>query len=112
MFDPSLNFDSCLNDLGAQNGTQNESPNRSKIRLGPPRPPQGRQRPPGGLQGAIWEPFGAHFGAFGAPFGSQFGPPTPSLFRRSRYLLAACPSYHGVPDAQGRRVPALALTIH
>ena len=37
--------------------------------------------------------------------------PASSLFGRSRYLLACHYCCHGVQDSQGRRVPAVALTI-
>ena len=58
--------------------------------------------------------FGTHVGAmltqFGVILGGVFDPP-PFFFGRSRYLLACRYCCHRVPDSQGRRVPALALTI-
>ena len=35
--------------------------------------PQGPQKPPGGLQGAILEPSGTHFGTISGPISKQFG---------------------------------------
>ena len=84
--------------------------NRSNICLGGPGANQGRRRLPRGLQGAILEPFGTHFGAilgamlgrFGINFGIYFKP------RRPATTVPQRPSF---PVSQGRRVPALALTI-
>ena len=64
-------FNAFLIDFGSQNGTPKGSQNLSKIRLGRPKAPQGRQRPPRSLQGAILRPPGSHFGAI---LGTIFGP--------------------------------------
>ena len=47
--------------------------NFSTIRLGRPQDPQGRQRPPRCLQGAILRPPGRHFGAILGSFLDHFG---------------------------------------
>ena len=66
--------------------------------------PRAAQRPPGSHFGAVWDPFGSDLGTILERFWSQvrntFSNPLP---RHS--------CYNCVPDAQGRRVPALALTI-
>ena len=69
--------------------------NRSKISLGPPKGPQGRQRPPRGLQAWIWEPFGLLFGAFWgafsnppeAPFWERCYPPSSPSFLASFHFF-------------------------
>ena len=98
---------------------------------GRPQAPQGRQRPPRSLQGAILRPPGSHFGAiletifgpflagwdhFRPNFGTISDPPTLTL---SWFWSPACclplrplsRSVLCVPGFLGRRVPALALTI-
>ena len=72
MFDFSLFFNAFLTDFGPPDGTPKSSQNLSKIRLGRPKAPQGRQRPPRSLQGAILKPPGSHFGAFLDYFWSHF----------------------------------------
>ena len=91
MLDSSFNFDQFWDDFATPEGTQNEVQNRSKIRL----------RPQGVAQGP--QPPGSHFGAFGEPFWNHFGTFSKQLWGSFSSL--------GVPDFQGRRVPALALTI-
>ena len=110
MFDFSLCFNAFLTDFGPPDGTPKSSQNLSRIRLGRPKAPQGRQRPPRSLQGAILRPPGSHFGAILEPcldhFGDMLGHfPTQATCKPCR----SC--YHSSPGFQGRRVPALALTI-
>ena len=117
MFDFSLCFNAFLTDFGPPDGTPKSSQNLSKIRLGRPKAPQGRQRPPRSLQGAILEPFGTHFGAIFGPMLEPFWDPRWNNFGsilKPRRLVTRLPyhsCYQEVPDTQGRRVPALALTI-
>ena len=73
MFDFSLFFNAFLIDFGSHNGTPKGTQNLSKIRLGRPKAPQGRQRPPRSLQGAILKPPGSHFGAILGSFLDHFG---------------------------------------
>ena len=83
MLDLNLIFEQLLDDFGAQMGPKMGPKNPSKICLGPPRAPQGRQRPPGGLHGAIWEPFGTHFRPIWMQFWTHLGvisAPPPLLF--------------------------------
>ena len=95
----------------------NGSPNRSKSDLGRHGPPpSGRKRSPGGLQGAISRALGAHVGAMFELFQSNGN--AEAMFAAPPFFFAAlvtCPAgrscCHAVPDAQGWRVPALALTI-
>ena len=124
MLDAGLNFDTCLDDFGAPNGTPNGFQNRLRIGLGPPsRPRDAKGRPEASreqfvcLQGAIW----SHFGVILEPFGGYFRTilrhrlplftPPPLFFVALVTCLPCHSCYHGVPDTQGRRVPALALTI-
>ena len=83
----------------------------------PSRGAQRRTRPPGGLQRAISEPFGTHFGAIFGPMLEPFWDPRwnnfGSILKRRR-LVTRLPyhsCYQEVPETQGQRVPALALTI-
>ena len=73
MCDFSIILKAFWTDFGLPNGSPQRSQNQSKIRLGRSKAPQGRQRPPRSLQGAIWRPPGNHFGAFGIPFFDYFG---------------------------------------
>ena len=72
MFDFSLFFNAFLIDFGPPNGTLKSSQNLSKIRLGRPKAPQGRQRQPRGLQGAILRPPGGLQVAIFELFGNYF----------------------------------------
>ena len=89
----SLIFDQFLDDFGSPNGPQHGTKNPSKICLGPPRAPQERQRAPGGLHGAILEPFGAHFRTIWMQFGTHVGvisaPPPLLFFSGARVLVSA-----------------------
>ena len=70
MFDFSLFFNAFLIDFGLSNGTLKSS----KIYLGRPKAPQGRQKPPRGLQGAILKPLGGPQEPFLNLLGTNFGP--------------------------------------
>ena len=80
-----------------------------------PGTPKAARRSPGSNFWASRGPFWCHFGAMLEPLGGHFR----TMFRHrpphfSVALVTCLPChscYHGVPDTQGRRVPALALTI-
>ena len=74
MFDFSLFFNAFLIDFGLSNGTLKSSQHLSKIYLGRPKAPQGRQKPPRDLQGAILKPLGGLQEPFLNLLGTNFGP--------------------------------------
>ena len=61
MLGSSFTFEQFWDEFADPQGTQNEIQNQSRLQLGPPGVAQGRQRPPGGLQGAIFEAVGESF---------------------------------------------------
>ena len=77
MFDFSLFFNAFLIDFGPPNGTLKSSQNLSRIHLGRPKAPQGRQKPPTDLQGAILKPLGGLQEPFWHPVRRQNGAPGP-----------------------------------
>ena len=72
-----VGFEAKLEPKIHQNGSKIESSWDPQIALktdfGPPGTTSGVQGPPGCLQGAIFEPFGAHFGIILGPNLEQFG---------------------------------------